>query len=100
MDYKKIFAELVRLAVEKDYKPDEIRDDFDGFEKAFRDFFGESYRILCPRNCIQFENLVIRGSEIKQAEEVLTRHGIPEVDAPVVLQKIADVLLGNNLYVG
>lgn len=100
MDYKKIFAELVRLAVEKDYMPDEVRDNFYGFERAYRDFFGESYRIWRPRNCIQFDNLVIRGSEIKQAEEVLTRHGIPEADAPVVLQRIANVLLGNNLYTG
>lgn len=100
MEYKEIFAGLVRLAIEKGYEPEEIRDDFGGFERAFREFFGESFKIWHPRNCIQFENLVIRGSEIKQAEKVLTRRGIPEADAPVVLQKIADVLLGNNLYVG
>lgn len=83
----------------KGYQPDEVQDDFDGFKKAFRVFFGESYRIWFPRNCIQFENLVIRGHEIKRAEDVLVGHGIPEADAPAVLQQIADVLLGNNLYI-
>ena len=99
MEWKNIFAELVRTAIEKDYIPDEVRDDFESFESAFKDFFGETFHILRPRNCVRFENLVIHGCEIKKAEEVLIKNGILEADAPVILQKIADVLLGNSLYI-
>ena len=44
MNWKKLFADLVRLAVCKGYAPDEVWENPKAFEKAYEDFFGESIR--------------------------------------------------------
>lgn len=45
MDWKELFAELVYLAVEKGYAPDEVWENPKAFEKAYEYFFGKQIHI-------------------------------------------------------
>ena len=45
MDWKQLFADLVYIAVNKDYAPDEVWENPEAFEKAYEEFFGRQIRI-------------------------------------------------------
>ena len=44
--YKDIFAELVYLAIDKGYIPDEVRENPYDFERAYEEFFGRSVKFF------------------------------------------------------
>lgn len=43
MDWVEIMAQLVYIAVNKDYAPDEVWENFESFKKAYRDLFGRDF---------------------------------------------------------
>lgn len=53
---------------------------------------------MIPRSCMILDGLVIRGSHIKKAEQVLIDNGIDPDEADTVLQAVGYVLIGNELY--
>lgn len=43
MNWKEVFAEMVYIAVDKDYIPDGLWDHWDEFKEAYREFFGKEF---------------------------------------------------------
>lgn len=98
-EWKKEIADLVRLAIDKGYYPDEYDEDRDGFNGSFEKIFGEKFKKQIPRHCISFaDGLVIHSYDIENAEQVLTRLGYLDHEARVILQEIANKLLGVSIY--
>lgn len=46
LKWKDVFANLVRVAIDKGYCPDEVRQNPTDFEESFREFFGRSANLF------------------------------------------------------